>query len=47
MPIFVINLLNFIPVYKTFLGIENCSQRKWWEYSSHEDENNFMCNYLL
>ena len=28
---FITSLLNFIPGYKMFLGIEKFSQRKWWE----------------
>lgn len=28
---FVTSLINFIPWYKMFLGIDKISRRKWWE----------------
>jgi len=43
---FVTSLLNFIPEYKMFMGIEKISQRKGWE-CSHGDENKFICSDLL
>ena len=44
---FVTSLLNFIPRYKMFLGIEKYFKIKWWEQSSHRDGNKIIYNYLL